>query len=56
MSDETYLRGRKNPEEGGPKGLDIDAGMRVLATTCEEQALAFFDLRAVLSLAARRSA
>ena len=26
----TYLLGRSNPEEGGPKGIDVDPGMRVL--------------------------
>lgn len=49
----TYLQGRSNPEEGGPKGIDIDAGMNVLACTTEFQTLAFFDLRDVLSRRAR---
>ena len=44
----TYLQGRSNPEEGGPKGIDIDAGMNVLACTTEFQTLAFFDLAEVL--------
>ena len=44
-----YLRGRNNPEEGGPKGIDVDAGARVVACTSEFQNLAFFDLDAVLA-------
>ncbi len=56
LSDEAYLLGRTNPQEGGPKGLDIDGGMKVFAITCEQQPLAFFDLRATLDTIARRSA
>jgi len=48
LDDETFARGRCNPEEGGPKGIDLDRGRRVLATTCEHQPLAFFDLRNAL--------
>jgi DNA-binding beta-propeller fold protein YncE len=43
-----YLRGRHNPEEGGPKGIDVDAGSRVLVVTSEFQPLAFFDLPAMV--------
>ena len=48
MDDATFLRGRYNTEEGGPKGIDIDPGMSVLVTTCEHQTLAFFDLPELL--------
>ena len=48
MDDRTYRRGRHNPQEGGPKGVDVDRGMRVLVTTCAEQKLACFDLERVL--------
>jgi DNA-binding beta-propeller fold protein YncE len=48
MDETTYRRGRKNPQEGGPKGIDIDSGMNVLVTTCDEQVLAFFDLPSML--------
>ncbi|MEJ6783100.1 YncE family protein [Aminobacter sp. Piv2-1] len=44
MSQETFLKGRNNPQEGGPKGLDIDASGRLLVVTCEEQAIACFDI------------
>ena len=47
LDDETFNRGRANPEEGGPKGLDIDRSGKVMAATCEEQTLAFFSLAAV---------
>ena len=46
MDDALYLRGRTNPKEGGPKGIDFDRGMNVLVATCECQPLAFFDLPA----------
>ena len=48
LDEDLFQRGRHNREEGGPKGIDVDAGSRVLAVTCEEQTLAFFDLRAIL--------
>lgn len=48
MSREVFVRGRLNPQEGGPKGIDVDRKMTVLATTCEFQTLAFFDLAQVL--------
>ena len=47
MSDEVFSRGQHNPQEGGPKGLDIDTGNGILVTTCECQPLAFFDLNTV---------
>lgn len=49
MDEETFSRGRYNPQEGGPKGIDIDSEMNVLVTTCEHQPLAFFNLPAVLN-------
>lgn len=55
MDQSVYLRGRNNPQEGGPKGIDIDAGMNVLVTTCECQPLAFFDLPAILERASSAS-
>ncbi len=48
MAPRVFKRGRHNPQEGGPKGIDIDDAMNVLVTTCEYQTLAFFDLPAVL--------
>ena len=52
MDDATFLRGRHNPEEGGPKGIDIDPQARVVVTTCESQALTFFDAVEVLAVRA----
>lgn len=44
MSNKVFERGRKNPQEGGPKGiLSLDAD-GVLAITSEEQAFAVFAL------------
>ena len=48
MDEDTYLRGKNMPQNGGPKGIDIDRDMNVLVTTCEEKVLQFFDLRRVL--------
>jgi hypothetical protein len=44
MSEQVFLHGRHNPQEGGPKGVDLDEGMDVLVTTCESQPLAFFEV------------
>lgn len=48
LDDATFLRGRRNPEEGGPKGIDIDRSDRVVAMTCEELPLVFFSLSTIL--------
>jgi len=48
MDDAVFGRGRHNPEEGGPKGLDIDAHSNVLVVTSECQPLAFFGVPALL--------
>ena len=54
MDEAVHLKGRYNPQEGGPKGLDLDPAMRVLVVTSAHQPLAFFDLQAILAEAARR--
>jgi len=51
MDESLFVRGQHNPEEGGPKGLDIDAGSNVLVVTSECQPLAFFDVAALLERA-----
>lgn len=51
MDAEVFRRGRTNPQEGGPKGIDFDKAMNVLVTTCEQQTLRFLDAAAVLSAA-----
>jgi hypothetical protein len=51
MAPEVFARGRLNPQEGGPKGIDISKETRVLVSTCEGQTLAFFDLEAVVGVA-----
>ncbi|BCG85875.1 hypothetical protein MesoLj113c_19850 [Mesorhizobium sp. 113-3-9] len=48
LDEETFLRGRASPEEGGPKGLDIDRSNSVVAVTCEERTPAFFALSSIL--------
>jgi hypothetical protein len=44
MDDETFTRGRHNPQEGGPKGLAIDRRSQVAVVTSECQPLEFFAL------------
>jgi len=51
MDEAVFEAGRHNPQEGGPKGLDVDPGGRILAVTAECQPLAFFDLPGLLSRA-----
>jgi len=51
MSEEVFLRGRYNPMEGGPKGVDINNAANVLVTTNECQNLAFFDFAKILETA-----
>ena len=48
MTDETYVAGRVNPAEGGPKGLDITRDGRLMVVSCEEKPFAFFDVRTLI--------
>jgi len=52
MSEEAFRKGRHSPAQGGPKGIDIDAGSSVIVVTSEYQPLAFFYLPALLQHAA----
>ena len=49
VDDAAYWRGRHNPQEGGPKGIDFVPGHPILIVTNHEQPLAFFDLSAFLT-------
>jgi DNA-binding beta-propeller fold protein YncE len=49
MDDALFMRGRQDPQEGGPKGIDIDREEQVLVATSEHQPLAFFDAGAILA-------
>jgi hypothetical protein len=51
LSNEDFLSGRHNVEEGGVKGIDVNAGGSVLVSTCECQPLVFFDFNAILQRA-----
>ena len=48
MDDETFLLGHVNPQEGGPKGIDVDGAEKLLVVTAHHTPLAFFDLSEVL--------
>lgn len=50
LDDERFRRAHDDPQEGGPKGLDLAADGRTLLTTTLEQPLAFFDLAPVLGV------
>jgi hypothetical protein len=54
LDQDLFLRGRVNPMEGGPKGIDL-AG-EVMAVASELRELAFFDAVPVLQSAAAREA
>ncbi|MCC6958425.1 MAG: hypothetical protein IT301_01140 [Dehalococcoidia bacterium] len=44
-----FIHGHVNPQEGGPKGVDIHRGGQVVAMTCGAQPLAFYPLRDFLA-------
>ncbi len=48
MDEAAFARGRHNPQEGGPKGIDLDPRTNVLVATAENLPLAFFDLAPAL--------
>ena len=47
MDDATFSRGHTNPQEGGPKGIDLTSDDRVLVASCEEEPIIFFDIRKI---------
>lgn len=49
MDDTLFMTGHSNPEEGGAKGLEIDAKDRFFLLTSEFQVMAIFDLQDILS-------
>jgi hypothetical protein len=48
LDEETYLRGRTQPDEGGPKGVDIHPGGQLVALCCEEVRLKLVPLAGLL--------
>ena len=51
MDESRYLKGRENPQEGGPKGLAIDGHDQVLVVTSEYLPLGFFSVSALVQFA-----
>lgn len=47
IDDEDFRRGQANPQEGGPKGVDILADGSLFVVSCEEVPIAFFDFRSM---------
>lgn len=56
MDEATFAAGHYNPQEGGPKGIDIDPSEHLMLVTSEHQQLAAFDLAALRRLAEGRGA
>jgi DNA-binding beta-propeller fold protein YncE len=48
MDDATFRKGQLDPQQGGPKGMDMDPHANVLVVTSECQPLAFFDVSTLL--------
>jgi hypothetical protein len=48
LDQDTYLRGRTQPDEGGPKGVDIHPGGQFVALCCEEVRLKLVPLAGLL--------
>ena len=48
VDNEAFIRGHTNPQEGGPKGLDLTGDDRILVASCEEEPIVFFDVRKIL--------
>ena len=51
VDEDKFRRGRRDPQNGGPKGLDLDEKRGLLVTSCGAQPLAFFDLGFILESA-----
>ena len=49
LDDAVFTRGHRNPQEGGPKGIDVYEPWGAMVTSCAEQPLAFFDIGALLA-------
>ena len=47
IDNEAFIRGHVNPQEGGPKGIDLTSDDRVLVASCEEEPIVFFDVRKI---------
>ena len=48
LDDSTFARGHHTPQEGGPKGLELDPRTNVLLVTCEETPLLCVDAASVV--------
>jgi hypothetical protein len=53
VSDAAFKRGHYNPQEGGPKGIDLASDDGLMVSSCREAPLAFFDMRSLIPPAPR---
>lgn len=54
-SDRDFLKGRSNPQEGGPKGLDFSADGSILLVASELEPMVAIDLRSTLAVLPREA-
>ncbi len=48
LDDAAFMRGHVNAADGGSKGIGLSRDSHLLAVTCEEEPLAFYDIRSIL--------
>ncbi|MCZ8259862.1 MAG: hypothetical protein O9333_07005 [Beijerinckiaceae bacterium] len=41
IDQDTFIRGQLNPQEGGPKGIDLTRDQKILVASCEHQPVTF---------------
>jgi hypothetical protein len=49
IDQDTFIRGQLNPQEGGPKGIDLSRDGRILVASCEHQPVTFHRVDAVMA-------
>ncbi len=54
IDDATFEAGKYNPQEGGPKGMDLSRDDRILVASCEKEPIVFYDISESLAEATRQ--
>ncbi|MDB5699225.1 MAG: hypothetical protein JWN69_2029 [Alphaproteobacteria bacterium] len=49
MSDATFALENHTPSEGGPKGIDLTRDNMLMVMSCQQQPIAFFDMRGLIA-------
>lgn len=50
LDDEAFIRGNVNAADGGSKGIGLSRDNHILAVTCQEEPLTFYDIRPLLKI------